>query len=108
MQAECQDGTIAISIVVEDTGSGLTDAQLLRLFEPFERGERDDADGLGLGLALSRRIAERMGGTLTAENKASKGSAFTFAFDAETAAISPAPRAADRAAQHPAGRRRFA
>ena len=82
--------TIAISIVVEDTGSGLTDAQLLRLFEPFERGERDDADGLGLGLALSRRIAERMGGTLTAENKASKGSTFTFAFDAETAAISPA------------------
>lgn len=83
-------GAIGISIVVEDTGNGLTDAQLLRLFEPFERGERDDADGLGLGLALSRRIAERMGGTLTAENKASKGSAFTFAFNAETATISPA------------------
>lgn len=83
--------TIGISIVVEDTGSGLTDTQLLRLFEPFERGERDDADGLGLGLALSRRIAERMGGTLTAGNKVSKGSAFTFAFDAETATISPAP-----------------
>ncbi|SDJ57955.1 MULTISPECIES: ATP-binding protein [Bradyrhizobium] len=85
------NGTIEISIVVEDTGSGLTDAQLLRLFEPFERGEREDADGLGLGLALSRRIAERMGGTLTAENKASKGAAFTFVFDAEAAAISHVP-----------------
>jgi signal transduction histidine kinase/CheY-like chemotaxis protein len=84
-------GAIGISIVVEDTGSGLTDAQLLRLFEPFERGERDDADGLGLGLALSRRIAERMGGTLTAESKASKGAAFTFAFEAEPATISHAP-----------------
>jgi signal transduction histidine kinase/CheY-like chemotaxis protein len=88
------NGTIAISIVVEDTGGGLTDAQLLRLFEPFERGDREDADGLGLGLALSRRIAERMGGTLTAENKASKGAAFTFAFDAEAAEISHAPELA--------------
>ena len=86
-----RSGMVGISIVVEDTGSGLTDAQLLRLFEPFERGEREDADGLGLGLALSRRIAERMDGTITVENQASKGAAFTFVFDAERANISHTP-----------------
>jgi len=84
---------VGVSIVVEDTGSGLTDAQLLRLFEPFERGEREDADGLGLGLALSRRIAERMGGSLTVEGKVPNGAAFTFAFDAEPATI---PQLSDR------------
>jgi CheY-like chemotaxis protein/anti-sigma regulatory factor (Ser/Thr protein kinase) len=84
-------GTMEISIVVEDTGPGLTDTQLLHLFEPFERGERDDADGLGLGLALSRRIAERMGGTITAENRVSGGATFTFAFDAEQGDIPQAP-----------------
>lgn len=72
-----------ISIVVEDSGPGLREQDLLHLFEPFERGERDDADGLGLGLALSRRIAERMGGTLTAGNCPRGGASFTFAFEVE-------------------------
>jgi signal transduction histidine kinase/DNA-binding response OmpR family regulator len=77
--------TVGISVAVEDSGPGLTDTQLLRLFEPFDRAERDDGEGLGLGLALSRRIAERMGGTLTAENRTSGGAAFIFRFDAERA-----------------------
>jgi len=88
---DTKNETIGISIFVEDTGSGLTDTQLLRLFEPFERGERDEVDGLGLGLALARRIAERMGGTLNAENRLAQGSVFTFSFDAEAETISPAP-----------------
>jgi signal transduction histidine kinase/DNA-binding NarL/FixJ family response regulator len=87
------DEKIRISIVVEDSGPGFTDSQLLRLFEPFDRGERDDANGLGLGLTLARRIAERMGGTLTAANRAPAGAAFTFAFDAEPADNAPIPLA---------------
>jgi signal transduction histidine kinase/DNA-binding NarL/FixJ family response regulator len=87
------DETVKVSIVVEDTGPGFTDTQLLRLFEPFDRGERDDADGLGLGLALSRRIAERMGGTLTAASRPTGGAAFTLAFEAEQADTAPAPLA---------------
>ena len=90
MQAECQEGTIGISIVVEDTGSGLTDAQLLRLFEPLSAANAttpmDLASGWHCRAGSQNEWAERLG----AENKASKGSAFTFAFDAEPAAISPA------------------
>jgi signal transduction histidine kinase/DNA-binding NarL/FixJ family response regulator len=83
--------TIGITVSVEDSGPGLTEAQLLRLFEPFDRGERDDGEGLGLGLALSRRIAERMGGTLTAENRTAGGAAFIFGFDAERVDTVPTP-----------------
>jgi signal transduction histidine kinase/DNA-binding response OmpR family regulator len=75
--------TRRLTISVDDSGPGLRESDLQRLFEPFERGEREDAEGLGLGLALSRQIAERMGGTLTAAIRPEGGSSFTLAFDAE-------------------------
>lgn len=75
--------TIAVSIAVEDTGPGLHEADLAKLFEPFERGGREDGTGLGLGLPLARRIAERMGGSLTAQNRAEGGARFTFSFTTE-------------------------
>lgn len=79
--------SLKISIVVEDTGSGLREADLIRLFEPFERGGREDDTGLGLGLPLSRRIALRMGGNLDAENRPEGGARFTFSFTAERAHV---------------------
>jgi signal transduction histidine kinase/CheY-like chemotaxis protein len=71
-----------VALAVEDTGPGIPEERLPHLFEPFERAGREDARGLGLGLSLSRRIADRMGGSLTAENRAGKGSRFTFSFAA--------------------------
>jgi signal transduction histidine kinase/CheY-like chemotaxis protein len=81
-----------VVIEVDDCGPGLRDADLLRLFEPFDRGGRDDGQGLGLGLALARRIAERLGGTLIASNRAEGGARFSLRFEVDYAAeAAPAP-----------------
>jgi signal transduction histidine kinase len=58
-----------ISIAVSDTGPGIDPADRERVFEPFARGLQNGA-GLGVGLALARRIAELHGGRLTLESGA--------------------------------------
>ena len=74
-------------VVVEDSGPGLTEAELRLIFEPFERGaQAGDGRGLGLGLALSRRIAETMGGSLTVKNREAGGAQFAFQMPAPTVA----------------------
>ena len=68
-----------IIVVVDDHGPGLSEVELRRVFEPFERGAHaGDGRGLGLGLALSRRLAEQLGGSLRAENREAGGARFTF------------------------------
>ncbi len=81
--------SVAFSLAVEDTGPGLREEDLHRLFEPFERAGRDTADGIGLGLALSRRIAVRMNGQLTAENLKPRGARFELTFTAERTIAEP-------------------
>lgn len=65
-------------ISVADTGVGLTASQVARLFQPFERlgAEQTSVEGTGLGLALSRALAEGMGGSLGVESAAGIGSTF--------------------------------
>jgi signal transduction histidine kinase len=70
------DGTW-LRVEVVDDGPGLDEELLPTLFEPFRRG-RHDVQGTGLGLALSRTLAEGMGGTLTAANHARRGARFTL------------------------------
>lgn len=77
-----------VLITVEDRGPGFTAADMLHLFEPFERGARaGDGQGLGLGLALSRRIALRLAGSLAAENRPDGGARFSFTFPLESVAV---------------------
>ncbi len=65
-----------VSISVIDTGPGLSDEQLNKLFRPFARGAGERlAPGTGLGLVLSKRLAERMAGSLTVVPK-SDGACF--------------------------------
>ncbi|XXX80289.1 ATP-binding protein [Sorangium sp. So ce134] len=68
---------------VEDTGPGIAPADLARIFEPFEQaGERRaHGEGAGLGLAITRRIVEQMGGRVDVESAPGEGSAFTVALD---------------------------
>ena len=65
-------------IVVSDTGPGIPDHKLPRLFVPFERlgAEATGVEGTGVGLALSRRLAEAMGGTLEVSSTEGQGSRF--------------------------------
>jgi PAS domain S-box-containing protein len=68
-------------IQVTDTGIGIAEEQLARIFEPFT--QVDDTHtrtvgGTGLGLAISRRFARLMGGELTAVSRAGEGSSFSL------------------------------
>jgi CheY-like chemotaxis protein len=96
------DGSTFV-ITVTDEGEGIPEPDLLRLFEPFERGDLEegaaDPGGLGLGLAVSRQVARRLGGDLTAHNRPEGGACFRFTFHATpSAAASPAPGRAETAA----------
>ena len=63
---------------IEDTGPGIAPEHLARIFEPFEQAgdSISRAEGTGLGLAITRRIVERMGGTLHVESEVGRGSTF--------------------------------
>jgi signal transduction histidine kinase/CheY-like chemotaxis protein len=74
--SESTPGRLRINIT--DTGPGISPAQLPLLFTPFERlgAERTTVEGTGMGLALSRRLTEAMGGTLGVESVLGEGSTF--------------------------------
>ncbi|MEX2598211.1 MAG: PAS domain S-box protein, partial [Dehalococcoidia bacterium] len=68
-----------LAVEVEDSGPGIPEDELENIFEPFRQsaGGRD-AGGTGLGLAVSRRLVEMMGGSLTVKSEVGKGSCFRF------------------------------
>ena len=69
-----------LEIRVLDTGLGLDDAQMAELFQPFNRlgREQSNTEGTGIGLVISRRLAELMAGTLTADSVAGVGATFVL------------------------------
>jgi signal transduction histidine kinase/CheY-like chemotaxis protein len=73
-------GADRLAVAVADTGPGLSAEELARAYQPFGRVARTGAGvpGAGLGLSLSRRLAELMGATIEAESAVGVGSCFTL------------------------------
>jgi len=73
-----QSATLRFSVA--DTGVGMTEEQLTRIFQPFEQvGDRSQrAEGTGLGLAISRQIVELMGSEIHVTSTPGQGSRFWF------------------------------
>lgn len=96
------NGDLRLRCEVEDTGVGLTADEQARLFLPFEQGDPSLTrrfGGLGLGLAISRRLVERMGGAIgTADPAAGRGSAFWFTAQLRDATLEAASPASGRGA----------
>ncbi|HEX2208068.1 MAG TPA: PAS domain S-box protein, partial [Longimicrobium sp.] len=93
-----EGGDPRVRLRVQDTGVGITPEKVDQLFVPFNRlgAEYSDVEGTGLGLALSRRLVQAMGGDLVLERSGADGS--TFAVDlrlsrdpVEGLALRPAP-----------------
>jgi len=81
-------------IRVKDSGIGMTEEQLDRVFEPFAQADASttrEFGGTGLGLSISRQICELMGGSLTARSEKDKGSVFTVKIPVESTGIKAGP-----------------
>jgi PAS domain S-box-containing protein len=83
----CEADAGRLAIAVTDTGPGIPAESVQRLFVPFERlaPEHGNVEGTGLGLALSRRLAEAMGGTLQVRTVVDEGSTFRVELPVATA-----------------------
>jgi CheY-like chemotaxis protein/two-component sensor histidine kinase len=90
-------GETGVTLEVADTGLGMTETQLQHLFEPYNRLGREGSgvEGTGIGLVITKRLTEMMGGTLKARSRAGAGSTFTL--DLPVAAAAAAEHAASTA-----------
>ena len=84
-----EDGQAVAKVVVADTGVGMSPAVLEKLFAPFTQADASvarRAGGTGLGLNITRRLAQMMGGSVVARSVEGQGSTFTLTFACETPA----------------------
>ncbi|KQW41274.1 MULTISPECIES: ATP-binding protein [unclassified Roseateles] len=75
-----EPGHVRLCFEVQDTGVGIAEDQIARLFEPFEQAGNAEqrVGGTGLGLAISRQLVRMMGGEIRLESRLAQGSRFWF------------------------------
>ncbi len=64
------------SFIVKDNGPGIADENKEKIFELFERLKRKDADGIGMGLAIVKRLSEKLGGSIKLDSQLGLGTSF--------------------------------
>jgi PAS domain S-box-containing protein len=92
--APFHDGRVELGFSVRDTGIGIPREGMARLFQSFSQVDASTTrrfGGTGLGLVISKRLAEMMGGHMWAESELGKGSAFHFAVVVEPVGSKPRP-----------------
>ena len=82
-----QTGMVTMEFICRDTGIGMTEAFQKRLFEPFAQehaGSRTKFSGTGLGMSITKKLIEKMGGTITFESELGEGTTFVFRIPFQT------------------------
>ncbi len=91
------NGTTSLTIRVEDSGMGIAAGQIDKIFDEYTRVYTDNTTrwiiGTGLGLPVTKKLIEEMGGTIEVQSKPGKGSVFTFTIPYETGTLEMLPLA---------------
>ena len=89
-ETAAEENGVLFQFEVEDTGIGMSEDFLSRIWEPFTR-ENEEASGIGLGLAVARQLIDAMGGSVTVSSRLDVGSLFVvrvpLALPEETAPV---------------------
>lgn len=92
------EGESMVQFTISDSGGGILEANRERIFEEFEQVDASSTrghGGVGLGLAISRRLVKSMGGTIRVDGKAGVGSVFSFTIPANGAVADDQARMVD-------------
>ena len=94
LRIEAHDGPSPyVTLAVSDTGIGMTDEQMNKLFQSFSQAEattQKKYGGTGLGLAISRHFCRMMGGDITVASEPGAGSTFTITLPRECVMVEAA------------------